>query len=66
MPKRGSDADRRIFFDELASLKASRLRATGAISLADRHGVIAFGDQQKLIGVAHTVFKNGGSWSYFV
>jgi hypothetical protein len=72
MPKRGSDADRRIFFDELASLKASRLRASGAISLADRHGVVAFGDEdhgvgrRKCIGVTHTRFPNGGSWSYFV
>jgi hypothetical protein len=66
MPKRGSDADSRIFFDELVSLTASRLRATGVIRLEDRHGVIAFGDKQKLVGVAHTVFKNGGSWSYFV
>jgi hypothetical protein len=65
MPKRGIDADNRIFFDELESLTASRLRATGAIRLEDRHGVIAFGDKQKLVGVAHTVFKNGGSWSYF-
>jgi hypothetical protein len=48
------------------SLTASRLRATGAIRLEDRHGIIAFGDKQKLVGVAHTVFKNGGSWSYFV
>ena len=66
MPKRGSDADRRVFFDQLASLDAARLKATGAIRLEDRHGVIAFGDKQKLVGVAHTVFKNGGSWSYFV
>jgi hypothetical protein len=66
MPKRGSDADSRIFFDELVSLGVSRLRATGAIKLEDRYGVVAFGDKQKLIGVAHTVFKNGGSWSYFV
>ena len=66
MPKRGSDADSRIFFDELVSLTASRLRATGAIRLEDRHGIIAFGDKQKLVGVAHTVFENGGSWSYFV
>jgi hypothetical protein len=65
MPKRGSDADGRIFFDELVSLTVSRLRATGAIRLEDRYGVIAFGDKQKLVGVAHTVFKNGGSWSYF-
>jgi hypothetical protein len=66
MPKRGSDADSRIFFDELQSLTASRLRATGAIRLEDREGVIAFGDKQKLVGVAHTIFKNGGSWSFFV
>ena len=66
MPKRGSDADSRIFFDELVSVAAPRLKATGAIRLEDRHGIIAFGDKQKLVGVAHTVFKNGGSWSYFV
>ena len=66
MPKRGSDADSRIFFDQLVNLAASRLRATGAIRLEDRHGVIAFGDKQKLVGLAHTVFKNGGAWSYFV
>jgi hypothetical protein len=62
MPKRGSYADSRIFFDQLMSLSASRLKATGAIRLEDRYGVIAFGEKQKLIGVAH---KNGGSWSYF-
>jgi hypothetical protein len=66
MPKRAIDADRRIFFDELVSSAASRLRATGAIRLEDRHGIIAFGDKQKLVGVAHTVFENRGSWSYFV
>jgi hypothetical protein len=65
MPKRGSDADRRIFFDELASLTASRLKASGAIRLEDRHGIIAFGDKQKLVGVVHTKFPSGGSWSYF-
>jgi hypothetical protein len=66
MPKRGSDADNRIFFDQLVSLAVSRLRAMGVIKLEDRHGIIAFGDKQKFIGIAHTVFKNGGSWSYFV
>ena len=66
MPKRGSDADTHVFFDELVSIGVSHLKATGAIRLDDRHGIIAFGDKQKLIGVAHTVFKNGGSWSYFV
>ena len=44
MPKRGSNADRRVFFDELVSLAASRLKATGAIRLEDRHGFIAFGE----------------------
>jgi hypothetical protein len=66
MPKRGSDADSRIFFDELVSLGVSRLRATGAIRLEDRQVLIPFGDQNKLIGVAHTTFPNGGSWSYLV
>jgi hypothetical protein len=66
MPKRGIDADSRIFFDELVSLSASRLKATGAIKLEDRQILIPFGGRTKLIGVAHTVFKNGGSWSYFV
>ncbi len=65
MPKRGIDANSRIFFDQLVSLSSSRLRATDAISLGDRHGVIAFGDKQRLVGLAHTIFPNGGSWSYF-
>jgi hypothetical protein len=65
MPKRGSDANSRIFFDELVSVGVSRLRASGVIRLEDRHGIIAFGDKQKLVGLAHTKFPNGGSWSYF-
>ena len=72
MPKRGSDAASRIFFDQLVSLTASRLKASGAIRLEDRHGFIAFGDEdhggerRKSIGVAHTKFPNGGAWSYFI
>ena len=66
MPRRGSEADSRIFFDELVSLAASRLKATGAIRFEDRHCVIAFGDKQKLVGVSHTVFRNGGAWSYLI
>jgi hypothetical protein len=45
MPKRGTDAASRCFFDELLSLTASRLKASGAIRLEDRHGFIAFGDE---------------------
>ena len=72
MPKRGSDADSRIFFDEVVSLTASRLRATGAIRMEHRQGVIAFadedhgGERRKCIGVAHTKFHNCGSWIYFI
>ena len=72
MPKRGSDADHRIFFDQLVSLAASRLKATGAIKLEDRQGVMAFGEEdhgvkrRKCIGVAHTKFQNGGSWAYLL
>jgi hypothetical protein len=72
MPKRGSNADRRVFFDELLSLTASRLKASGAIRLEDRHGFIAFvdedhgGERRKCIGVAHTKFPNGGAWTYFI
>src|SRR6516164_10947977 len=65
MAKRGIDADSRIFFDELPSLGVSRLRAAGAIKLEDRHTIVPFGGRIKLTSVAHTVFKNGGSWSYF-
>jgi hypothetical protein len=65
MPKRGTDADSRKFLDELPNLGVSRLRAMGAIKLEDRQAIVPFGGRLKLIGVAHTVFKNGGSWSYF-
>jgi hypothetical protein len=66
MPKRGCDADHRIFFDQLVSVGVSRLRATGAIRLEDRQALIPFGEQNKLIGVTHTIFWNRGSWSYLV
>jgi hypothetical protein len=72
MPKRGTDAASRCFFDELPRLDAARLTATGAIRLGDRHGVIAFGDEdrgvrrRKRIGVAHMKFPNGGWWTYLI
>ena len=62
MPKRGSDANLRIFFDELVSLPASRLKATGVIGLEDQRA-LTFREANQLIGVAPTVFKIGGSWS---
>jgi hypothetical protein len=66
MPRRGLNADTRIFFDELLSIGVSRLRAAGAIKLEDRHTIVPFGGRMKLISVAHTVFRNGGSWSFFL
>jgi hypothetical protein len=66
MPKRGTDAASRCFFDELLSLDAARLRAAGAIRLEDRQAVIPFGGQNKLIGVAHMKFPNGGWWTYLI
>jgi hypothetical protein len=66
MPKRGIDADRRVFFDQLVSVGVSRLKARGAIRLEDRQAIIPFGEQNKLIDVAHTKFPNGGAWSYLV
>src|ERR1700735_5601053 len=49
MPKRGIDAGSRLFFDELESLAASRLKATRAIRLEDRYGVIAFSDEDHVV-----------------
>jgi hypothetical protein len=66
MAKRGIDADTRVFFDELVGIKASTLKASDVIKLTDQQVVVAFPDgKQKLIAVAHTVFRNRGSWSYF-
>jgi hypothetical protein len=44
MPKRASDANTRMFFDELVSIAASRLKATGVIALEDPWAV-TFGEQ---------------------
>jgi len=50
MPKRGSDADTRVFFDQLVSVGVSRLKATGLIRLEDQWAHIPFGEQTKVIG----------------
>jgi hypothetical protein len=65
MPKRRADADHRRFLDEFLCVKIPRLRATGVVQLDAVSAVIPFGDSRKLIGLAHTKFRNGGSWSYF-
>ena len=65
MPKRRADADQRHFFDEFASVRVSRLRATGVVDPAKRFALIPIGDKQKLIGTAHVRFRNGGGYSCF-
>jgi hypothetical protein len=65
MGKRRQDADFRRFFDEFLCVKIPRLRATGVVKLDAPHAVIQFDEKQKLIGLAHTKFRQGGSWSYF-
>jgi hypothetical protein len=65
MAKRRADADRRRFLDEFLCVKIPRLRAMGVAKLDAPHAVIPFGDKQKLIRLAHTKFRQGGSWSYF-
>jgi hypothetical protein len=37
----------------------------GVVQLDAPHAIIQLGDRQKLIGLAHTKFRNGGSWSLF-
>jgi hypothetical protein len=65
MPKRRADADGRQFLDEFLCVKIPRLRAMGVVQLDAPHAIIQVGDRQKLIGLAHTKFRNGGSWSHF-
>ena len=52
MPKRRADADGRRFFDEFASVRVSRLRASGMIHPAKRQALIPLGDKQRLVGTA--------------
>jgi hypothetical protein len=53
----------RRFLDEFLCVKIPRLRARGVMPLDSPHTIIPFGDRRKLIGLAHTKFRNGGSWS---
>ena len=66
MPKRGSDATGRRFFDEFGSVRVSRFHATGVIDPAKRQASIPVPrGTTKLIGTAHVRFPNGGGYSYF-
>ena len=53
------------FFDEFECVKIPRLRATGVVQFDAPYAIIQVGDRQKLVGLAHVRFRNGGSWSLF-
>jgi hypothetical protein len=55
------------FADDLASANVSRLRALGVVKEGMTQVVIAFPDGvDRVIGIRHTRFPNGGGWSFFV
>ena len=56
MGKRLADADRRRFFDEFASVRVSRLRATGVIDPTKRYALIPIGEKTKLLYTAARPF----------
>jgi hypothetical protein len=65
MPKRRADADGRRFFDGFASVRVSRLRASGVIHQRSGRPSSPFpGGKQKLVGTAHVHFPNGEGYSY--
>jgi hypothetical protein len=55
----------RLFFDDLPSVRTSRLRALGEISAASASTAIQLGDWQFSVGLSLFKFPNGGSWSLF-
>jgi hypothetical protein len=54
-----------VFRDDLPSVKASRLRATGEITAESAATIIRLGDSDFSVALALRKFKNGGSWSLF-
>jgi hypothetical protein len=67
MVKRRADASSRRFLDQFERVRVSRFRATGVIDPSKTQALIPFpGSKEKLIGMAHVRFPNGGGWSYFV
>jgi hypothetical protein len=53
------------FVDDLPVIKASSLRASGAISVETTSTVIEFGEEEFAVGVTLRRFRNGGNWSLF-
>jgi hypothetical protein len=51
--------------DDLPQVSISRLRASGVVTPAMTEVTIAFGDEVRTVGLAHTRFPNGGGWSHF-
>ena len=60
----------RLFQDDLPSVSASRLRASGVVTSDMKSVVVAFGDGddalRREVKLRHMAFPSGGSWSYFL
>jgi hypothetical protein len=56
---------RRVFQDDLPSLSAPRLRASGVITTEMTEIVVKIGDVEVEVGLSLLRFANGGSWSFF-
>lgn len=66
MGERRADANQRTFFDQYERIKASYFRARDVIDPAKNTALIPCADgTTKLMGVSHTRFPSGGSWSFF-
>jgi hypothetical protein len=54
-----------VFIDDLPTIKASQLRATGAITAEMTRTSISFGDVEVEVDLSLRRFPNRGSWSLF-
>jgi hypothetical protein len=63
-------AGHRLFQDDLPSVSASRLRASGVVTRDMKSVVILFGEGEgalrREVKVVHRRFPNGGEWSFFL
>jgi hypothetical protein len=54
-----------IYRDDLPALSISRLRAEGVITPATTAFLVSLGPVERIVGVHHRKFPNGGGWSFF-
>jgi hypothetical protein len=65
-----STTGHRLFQDDLASVRISRLRASGVLTSDTKSAGIVFGEGndglRREVKVVHRRFPNGGEWSFFL